>query len=58
MALTEDHALSSEDLDEAPALSGSQMMVRKRNGDLEPVDLNRSSVPFIVAQRACRASTR
>ena len=41
MALTEDHALSSEDLDEAPALSGSQMMVRKRNGDLEPVDLNK-----------------
>ncbi len=41
MALTEDHALSSEGLDEAPALSGSQMMVRKRNGDLEPVDLNK-----------------
>ena len=41
MALTEDHALSSEDLDEAPALSGSQMMVRRRNGDLEPVDLNK-----------------
>ena len=41
MALTEDHALSSEDLDEAPALSGSQMMVRKRNGDLEPLDLNK-----------------
>ena len=41
MAVTEDHALSSEDLDEAPALSGSQMMVRKRNGDLEPVDLNK-----------------
>ncbi len=41
MALTEDHALSSEDLDEAPSLSGSQMMVRKRNGDLEPVDLNK-----------------
>ena len=41
MALTEDHALSSEDLDEAPALSGSQMMVRKRNGDLEPGDLNK-----------------
>ena len=41
MALTEDHALSSEGLDEAPAPSGSQMMVRKRNGDLEPVDLNK-----------------
>ena len=41
MALTEDHALSSEGLDGAPALSGSQMMVRKRNGDLEPVDLNK-----------------
>ena len=41
MALTEDHALSSEGLDEAPAPNGSQMMVRKRNGDLEPVDLNK-----------------
>ena len=41
MALTEDHALSSEGLDEAPAPSGSQMMVRKRNGDLEPVDRNK-----------------
>ena len=41
MALTADHALSSEALDEAPALRGSQMMVRKRNGDLEPVDLNK-----------------
>ena len=41
MALTEDHALSSEGLDEAPAPSGSQMMVCKRNGDLEPVDLNK-----------------
>ena len=41
MALTEDRALSTEGLDETPALSGSQMMVRKRNGDLEPVDLNK-----------------
>ena len=41
MALTEDRALSTEGLDEAPASSGSQMMVRKRNGDLEPVDLNK-----------------
>ncbi|MDG2906735.1 MAG: ribonucleoside-diphosphate reductase subunit alpha [Acidimicrobiales bacterium] len=41
MALTEDHALSTEGLDEAPAIGGSQMMVRKRNGDLEPVDLNK-----------------
>ncbi len=41
MALTEDSALSTEGLDEAPAIGGSRMMVRKRNGDLEPVDLNK-----------------
>ncbi|MBQ91470.1 MAG: ribonucleoside-diphosphate reductase subunit alpha [Acidimicrobiaceae bacterium] len=46
MALTEDRALSAEEpatngLDEAPAIGGSQMMVRKRNGDLEPVDVNK-----------------
>ena len=46
MALTEDRALSAEEpaangLDEEPTLGGSQMMVRKRNGDLEPVDVNK-----------------
>ena len=46
MALTEDRALSTEEPaangpDEAPAIGGSQMMVRKRNGDLEPVDVNK-----------------
>ena len=46
MALTEDRALSAEGPatngpDEAPAIGGSQMMVRKRNGDLEPVDVNK-----------------
>jgi len=41
MALTEDRALSSKRLDDSLAMNEPQMMVRKRNGDLELVDVNK-----------------